>query len=362
MENMRPVSHGDLIVCACQGREYTARDAMEAALFRDGLATTWPAFLGQVAASDRADELDLQLDEDALGTVAETFRYQHDLITAEETEQWLSARRLTLDEFGDYFVRGVWGEKQIEGVRPEKVDYVSARTELRETFIADLILSGKLEAMTTQLGWRLAAVCSAKDVDLDLVTAAKQNFLERNEMNPARLRDWLQQLCRDEEWLDQQAMMEAAYQSRCATLLVGQAQQRELASLRLPLTQFETEVIELESRDAAQEALFCVREDGMSMQEVANEGRYPYRRLDFVLEDLGDEMQQRFFSVSNGQVLEPLPRGDGFELCRVIRKIEPQASDPITRSRIEQRLLNRHFSELASKYVDMRLQVAGVAE
>ena len=156
--------------------------------------------------------------------------------------------------------------------------------------------------------------------------------------------------------------MEAAYQSRCATLLVGQAQQRELASLRLPLTQFETEVIELESRDAAQEALFCVREDGMSMQEVANEGRYPYRRLDFVLEDLGDEMQQRFFSVSNGQVLEPLPRGDGFELCRVIRKIEPQVSDPITRSRIEQRLLNRHFSELASKYVDIRLGAAGASE
>lgn len=362
MSSTGSISHGDLIVCACQGREYTARDAMEAALFRDDLATAWQAFLRRVAADGRAGELDLELDEDALGTVAEAFRYQYDLITAEETEQWLSERGLTLEEFSDYFARSVWGNTQIEGVRPEKVDYVSAPTDLRETFTADLILSGKLEEMTAQLGWRLAAVCSAKDVDLDMVAAAKQNFLERNEMNSVRPSDWLKQLRRDEEWLDQQAMMEAAYQSRCASLLLGQARQRELASLRLPLTQFETEVIELESRDAAQEALFCVREDGMSMQEVANEGRYPYRRLDFVLEDLGDEMQHRFLSVSNGQVLEPLPRGDGFELCRVIRKIEPQASDPITRSRIEQRLLNRHFSELVSKYVDISLRAAGTPE
>jgi hypothetical protein len=51
-------------------------------------------------------------------------------------------------------------------------------------------------------------------------------------------------------------------------------------------------------------------------------------------------------------VLEPLPRGDGFELWRVIRKIEPQADDPAIRLRIEQRLLNRHFSELAKRHVN----------
>jgi hypothetical protein len=39
----------------------------------------------------------------------------------------------------------------------------------------------------------------------------------------------------------------------------------------------------------------------------------------------------------------------------VIRKIEPLADDPATRLRIEQRLLNRHFSELANKHVDLRL-------
>src|SRR5438034_6583425 len=106
--------------------------------------------------------------------------------------------------------------------------------------------------------------------------------------------------------------MEAVYRRRCETVLLPQARQRELVMLRLPLTRFETEVIELESHDAAQEALFCVREDGMSMEEVAIEGRYPYRRVDFLFEDIPSDAQQRFLSVSAGDVLEPLARGDGF--------------------------------------------------
>jgi len=345
------VSHSDLVVCACGESEYTARDAMEAALFRGDLASSWQAFLRRVAAEDRAAELNLELDEDALDTAAQLFRYQYDLITAEETEQWLTAWGLTLDDFSDYFARHVWGNTEMESVHPQEIDYLSAPTDLREAFIVDLILSGQLDQMTTQFSWRLAALSSEKD-DLELAAPEKQRFLERNGMEPARLRNWLERLGRGEEWLDRQAAMEAAYRKRCGALLVPQAHQRELVSLRLPLTRFETEVIELESHDASQEALFCVREDGMSMEEVASEGRYPYRRVDFFLEDLGDEMQQKFLSVSDGQVLEPLPRGDGFELWRVIRKTEPQADDPAIRLRIEQRLLNRHFSELAKRHVD----------
>jgi len=114
-------------------------------------------------------------------------------------------------------------------------------------------------------------------------------------------------------------------------------------------------VIEFESRDAAQEALFCVREDGMSMEEVAAEGQYPYRRADFFLEEIASEAQHRFLSASAGDLLGPLARGDGFELCHIISKIEPQADDPMVKSRIERRLLEGHFSELTNRYVKQRL-------
>jgi hypothetical protein len=111
----------------------------------------------------------------------------------------------------------------------------------------------------------------------------------------------------------------------------------------------------VESRDAAQEALFCVKEDGMSMEEVALEGRYPYRKVDFLLEDLPGDLQQLFVSVSAGELINPMSRGDGFQLCRVMKKVEPDAEDPAVQDRVRQRLLQRYFSELSAKHVERRL-------
>lgn len=362
MPNTESVSHGDLVVCAAGQQEYTARDAIEAGLFRGDLNQPWKLFLRRVAAQARADEQDMDLDEEAFDAAAEAFRYKHDLITAEETERWLTSNGLTLDDFSDYFARQCWGGVVMENLTPAEIDYSSAPADLRDLFAIDLILSGQLQDLTTQLSWRLAAVAASGDVEPDAVAMQRKEFLERAGMKAAALKTWLEAVGRDEAWLDRQAALEGAYRRRAGEALGPNAHQKELASMRLGLTRFETEWIEVESRDAAQEALLCVTEDGMSMEEVATEGRYPHRRLEFVFEDLAPDAQQKFLSVSSGQVLAPMPRGDGFELCRVINKVEPQAGDPGIRGRIEQRLLDRHFAELASKHVERRLGNAVVAE
>src|SRR5881296_4144664 len=98
----------DLVVCACGEREYTARDAIDAAIFRGELDVKWKEFLHQVAAERQADELDVEPDESAISSAAEAFRYEYDLITAEETEAWLANRSLTFDDFSDYFTSHYW--------------------------------------------------------------------------------------------------------------------------------------------------------------------------------------------------------------------------------------------------------------
>jgi hypothetical protein len=362
MPDTESVSHDDLIVCTCGNQEYAPRDAIEAALFRGELDSKWTELLRCVEAERRADELDMELDESAVADAAEAFRYEHDLITAEETEAWLATRGLTLDDFTDYFTRRYSADTLNENIVPEQIEYISATLELRQLFLAELILCGELDRMTTALMFRLAARCAEKDLDSNAITVEERKFFDRNKIEPAQLPNWLERLGRDLEWFNEMVAMEAAYRRRCDTLLVPQARQRELAMLRLPLTRFETEVIELESRDAAQEALFCVREDGLSMEEVAIEGRYPYRRADFLFEDIPTDAQQRFLSVSAGDVLEPVAHGDGFELCRIIQKIEPQPDDPSIKLRIDQRLVDRHFADLASKYTQRRLGSVTSAE
>jgi hypothetical protein len=362
MPTREPVSLHDLVVCACENQEYTARDAIDAAIFRDELDVEWKEFLHCIEAERRGDELDLDLDESAISGAAEAFRYEHDLITAEETETWLANRGLSFDDFSDYFTRDYYASTLHEDIVPDEIEYNSASSQLRQIFVAELILSGELDQMAKELMWRLAAACAEGEPALDAISAQERHFLDRNGIEPSQLADWLKGVERDSTWFSKMLATEAAYQRRCGTLLVPHARQRELVALRLSLTRFETEVIELDSRDAAQEALFCVREDGMSMEEVAVEGRYPYRRADFLLEDLPIEVQQKFHSVSAGEVVEPVARGDRFELCRVMKKIEPQPDDPRVKSRIDQRLLERHFSELTSKYVERRLGGASAPE
>src|SRR5262245_17796162 len=105
MSSTESVSPHDVIVCACGTQGYTARDAIDAALFRGELEEKWQAFLSHIAAEERADELELELDQSAISAAAEDFRYRNDLITAQETEAWLANRGLTFDNFSEYFAR-----------------------------------------------------------------------------------------------------------------------------------------------------------------------------------------------------------------------------------------------------------------
>jgi hypothetical protein len=355
MANAESVSHEDLVVCAAKGQEYTARDAVDAALFRGDLNPIWTSFLHRVAADKHADENEIDLDEDAIDAAAERFRYSHDLITAEETEQWLTTRDLDLDDFGGYFARQVAAETLGDSVPAGNIEYRTAADETRQLFLVELILSDQLERITNALAWRLAAAATASESNADGIAAERKLFLSRTALKESDLPEWLASLRRDSNWLDQMLTLESEFRRRRDSLLTPQARQREMSQLRLPLTRFESEVIELESKDAAQEALFCVKHDGMSMEEVAMEGRYPFKVISFLQEDIPQELQQKFLSVSPGDLLDPISRGDGFELYRVTSKKEPVGDDSAVQERIDHLLLSRHFADLTSRHIENRL-------
>src|SRR6266576_674685 len=199
MATTESASGFDLIVCACGEQEYTAHDAIDAAIFRGELGVKWKELLDEVEAEKRADE----------------------------------------------------------------VEYQCASFALRRSFLTELILSGDLDRITTDLMARLAARCAGQEPAPEAIAAEERKFLHRNSVNPAQRANWLKKLGRDSKWLDEMLAIEAAYRTHCERLLVPEARQYELMPLRLPLTRFEIEVIELESQDAAKEALFCVQQDGM---------------------------------------------------------------------------------------------------
>ena len=357
MQSTSPASKDRTVVFSCGNDSYTVRDLIDAAFFRGELSAIWAKMARLLAAYTQAAELGREIDATALDEASEEFRYEHDLITAEETERWLEARGLTLEEFSDFFARHYWDSAlKGEAAVAEEIDYLAAPTDLRELLTAELILSGELNEMATRLGWRVAASCegSGGEVEPKSILEERQAFFERAGIAQAQLGDLLGQLQRDHAWFEEMLRMEALFRSKVDTLPTPDARTREFRSLRLPFTRFAVEIIELESHDAAREALLCVRNDGLSMAEVANEGRYPYRCAEVLLEDVPEDLQQKFISVRLGSLLDPIQRGDGFQLWRVVEKHDPNPEDPAVRERIDQRIIDRHFSELCAKHIRWR--------
>jgi hypothetical protein len=346
------------VIFACGDRSFTVRDLIDGALFRGELEPAWNELLRLVAAEARADEQDLEYDDDAIDAAAERFRYEHDLITAEETEKWLADRGLTLADFAAYFVRHYWGE-QMNEVEPEPLEWLSAPDDMSELLTKELVLSGELDRMAQRLSWRVAARCATDEaVGPQLIAEEEANFYDRLGLDKGELEGWLENLRRDHDWLREMLVMEVIHRRDCAALLSREACQKEVAALRLPLTRFEVETIELDSLDAAREALLCARDDGMPMEEIAAEGRYPYRHPEVLLEEIPEDLQQKFLSVHPGDILEPIARGDGFHICRIVDKAEPDLDQPAVKQRAEERILDRHFADLTGRHIQWRLFLA----
>ncbi len=352
-----PAQKEDRVLFASGPRDYLVRDVIDAAHFRGELEHSWNELLVRAEAERLAQDGDGELDKDALDEASIAFRYQYDLITAEETERWLEARGLTLSDFSEYFAREQWVKVFRGQTKPDRVPFAQASFEERELLAAELALAGELDRLATRLAWRVTVRESEKAEELEprLVEAERERFAQRAGVSKDDLADWLRGLERNELWLEENLAMEVAYEQECAKVLTKEARDREVSALRLPLTRLEIEMIELDSRDSACEAFLCVRDDGMSMEEVAQEGRYPYRRTELLLEEISEELQQKFLSLSPGDVLEPTPREDGFVLSRLIGKAEPRADAPEVRARIERRILERHFSDLMSSRIQWRI-------
>ncbi|MEO5717667.1 MAG: hypothetical protein ABIR29_03745, partial [Chthoniobacterales bacterium] len=82
------------------------------------------------------------------------------------------------------------------------------------------------------------------------------------------------------------------------------------------------------------------------------------RHPEVLLEQVPEDLQQKFLSVHPGDILEPIARGDGFHLCRIVAKEEPDLNDPVVQERADQCILDRHFSDLTTRFIQWRILLA----
>jgi hypothetical protein len=342
----------DLAAFAFRNAPISVAEVLRAAHFRNELRPCAVQLVWELACEKEAGRLALEADDDAVEALVNRFRYELDLISAEETEAWLDGRGLDGDDLQAYIDRSYWWGILKERVAAESGDILRGVPELLGILESELFLSGGFAPLAVGLSRRLVANQDPQSRPTsEQVARERGRFLARMGLEPDDVAGWLASLDRGPPWLEEMLELEAAYRLSCDAILTPERLSGELAVARLPLTRLELERVEFDSVDAAREAHLCVRHDGLSLEDVARETRYPYKRFELLAEDLPEAQRQKLLCAAIGEVQAPEDAGGVFQLVRVLRKAEPTLAEAAVRHRIEQRILDGHFSEAGSEDV-----------
>ncbi|MEO5961613.1 MAG: hypothetical protein ABIR80_21075 [Opitutaceae bacterium] len=339
-----------VVVIATADKRFVAVDIMDASWFRGELQPLWEELLVGLACEQESHG-SAPTSED-LQTLSEEIRYQHELITSEETESWLTRRKLSLDDLTDYCRRRYWRDHTANPPPGEKIDYLDATSELRELFLKGVLFAGKFDEWVRRLAWRVAASLAAEvepPASADKLDAQRALFFQWSHLEPETLAGALQQIGRDREWFEALIEMETCYRWHCDQVCTAENRGRSLVALRLPLTQFTLEILDLESEDVAREARFCLETDGLSMAEFAAQEHYRIERGELLLEDFPEELQPRFLASETGRFHHVTTSDNCYQVCRLLEKREPTLADENVVRRIDRELLETHFENLVAK-------------
>lgn len=329
------------------GAAVTVDDAVASALFRGELEDAIGETLALAAAEERAGAEGLVLDDGALQTSSERFRYEHDLISAGETEGWLDARGMTTADFGRWLYQRLCREASGAVQRSTIPD------DFPDLLRIHLWLSGEMQVVAKRLRWRIAADCElALRGDPASGAQAMQRFIDRFQFDQSGLSEWLAVLRRDRPWLETAARIESAFDRLVVEALNDDARAAKLKSMQRSLGRVEIETLELDSAAAAREAILCVQDDGASLASVAHDAGYHTDRAENWADDLDPRIAHRLLGTAEGEVVGPIEQHGRFDVYQVLRKIEPSLADPAVSARVDAAVVDDQFDDLCSRHTE----------
>jgi len=101
----------------------------------------------------------------------------------------------------------------------------------------------------------------------------------------------------------------------------------------------------------AREAALCVREDGMTFDQVAADSGMAVQEVRFYLEEFEDRYRQDCIAAKPLELLGPVAMEGQYLLLRVLDKVMPSDHDPELHERAVQRVATRALEQAAQRHV-----------
>ena len=331
---------------------YTWKDILGFATFLGTLRQHWDTLSDGIAVCKFAETENYAIEPNELQTAANNLRYKFNLITAEETEEWLRTRELSLIHLNDFLTRGIlttYFSDQLAEIR--KRDEVDRQTIL-ENLWPELILNKGYAHLVKSLIWRLIVeeYKLGKDVlvDAELATIKKEFCQRKNialeDINTHKKSVWLLQ-----ESFDTFLNLEARYQKFYNQQIPEDMANLALKSLHRHLVRICYESVSFKEFEHAKEAFLCITEDGCSLDYIAAKADGNYTKSVQFLEEIPENLRRRLLSAAVEEAIPPRFATDGESFCiyRVLKKIEPQLSDPIVYSRVQKEYIKDSLAPIS---------------
>jgi hypothetical protein len=307
------------------GASYRLADALLCA----ALAGEWPALeagiLAGVACELRSEEEGSPLEDGELAEALRAFRYDRNLIAAEEAQEWLDGWDLTAEDWSAALERQLL-RRRWPAERADTVDEYELDDEgLAEIAWADLVCSGALEALVQGLAERVAVAAGTAGADPPPPLAGAAPLppwlgISEGESDPAVRR---------------LAGIIAVAEEHRREELSPQKLRAAIAARPLDWTYVEAVRLVLPTEAMAAEAALRVREDGETLDAVGLDVGAPVEKWRGFLETAEAGLRTRLVSASEGELLGPMREPAGLALLQVVSRRVPVESDPVVRAHAE---------------------------
>ncbi len=230
-------------------------------------------------------------------SAATAFRYERGLLAAEDLEEWLAERGLTLAGWLDHVRRTVARERHAGELEELVRAHPGGVSE--ERLLTTGVCTGTFAAFARSLAAHAAVRRDGEELD-----AALDRF-------------------------------------RHEVLAGDDAIQKELELHRLDWVQLDLAALTFSHDEAAREAIACIRDDGLSPEDTAAMAGTSVRRLRLQLDAVEQALGAQLAAATAGDVLGPLDWLGGPTAVLVADKRMPSLDDPDTRRRAEDAAVRR---------------------
>jgi hypothetical protein len=325
-------------VFSTAGRTYCWEDVvLGAALWGEWAAieTRTRRGLACLARSRRGDE---KLDKREVAAAANAFRYERDLISGDEAKAWLAGWGLTVEAWMEYVQ---WTLLRERSAMSTADDVAVSAGQIASHIVYEAVCSGDLARLARMLAGRVAVAELAAEEATDAGATDGESDSAAARLDAVLAPDgWpggSAQALRDKA--ENLRLVERRYAASLPRLVTSKATAEQIRTHYLDWLRIDSDVTAFPTEDMAKEVALSVREDGMTLVEVAAEVGRPVKRYSGCMDGYDRTVKNVLLAATPGDLVGPFFHGGAYHLLHVLEKTVPSRDDPETVERAERATL-----------------------